>query len=238
MEITKREILASITIIAVMLILGFVIAGRIDAHQIQKNSEYYKAVQITDSEQFRYGMDTSVGNAFVYGTLEAVDPVTYPEIGGQYLYVEKVEEHYNKHTRSVTEKDSNGHEYTRIEEYWTWDYAGDESVHAQKIKFLDIEMDYRKIQMPTSRYIDTIYKSGYVRFDYYGVPTENTGTVYTDLRDGTLSDDSSFFADTDIESAVKSMTTSWTWLFWVVWILLTGAAAFGFYYLDNDWLNK
>ena len=90
MEITKREILASITIIAVMLILGFVIAGRIDAHQIQKNSEYYKAVQITDSEQFRYGMDTSVGNAFVYGTLEAVDPVTYPEIGGQYLYVEKL----------------------------------------------------------------------------------------------------------------------------------------------------
>ena len=54
MEITKREILASITIIAVMLILGFVIAGRIDAHQIQKNSEYYKAVQITDSEQFRW----------------------------------------------------------------------------------------------------------------------------------------------------------------------------------------
>ena len=99
-------------------------------------------------------------------------------------------------------------------------------------------MDYRKIQMPTSRYLDTIYKSGYVRFDYYGVPTENTGTVYTDLRDGTISDGSKFLADTDIESAVKSMTTSWTWLFWEVWILLTVAAVFGFYYLDNDWLNR
>lgn len=78
MEITKREILASVTIIAVMMILGIVIAGRIDAYQVQKNSEYYAALQITDMEQFQYGMDTSVGNAFVYGTLEAAEPVTYP----------------------------------------------------------------------------------------------------------------------------------------------------------------
>lgn len=49
MEITKREILASVTIIAVMMILGIVIAGRIDAHQVQKNSEYYSALQITDT---------------------------------------------------------------------------------------------------------------------------------------------------------------------------------------------
>ena len=82
MEITKREILASVTIIAIMILIGFVIVGRIDAYQVQKNSEYYSALQITDAELFQYGMDTSVGNAFVYGTLEAVDPVTYPEIGG------------------------------------------------------------------------------------------------------------------------------------------------------------
>ena len=108
MEITKREILASVTIIAIMILIGFVIVGRIDAHQVQKNSEYYSALQITDAEQFQYGMDTSVGNAFVYGTLEAADPVTYPEIGGEYLYVEKVEEHYNMHTRTVTTTDSKG----------------------------------------------------------------------------------------------------------------------------------
>lgn len=238
MEITKREVLASITIIAVMLILGFVISGRIDAHQIQKNSEYYKAVRITDTEQFRYGMDTSVGNAFVYGTLEAVDPVTYPEIGGQYLYVEKVEEHYNMHTRTVTTSDGKGHVQTRVETYWSWDWAGEEDIHSQRIRFLNVEMDYRKIQMPSEDYIDTSQESSYVRFKYYGVPITNTGTIYADLRDGTISDDSRFFVDTDIESAVKSMTTSWIWLFWVVWLLLTGAAAFGFYYLDNDWLNK
>ena len=98
MEITKREVIASITIIAVMMILGFVIAGKIDAYQIRKNSEYYKAIQITEPDQFRYCMDTSVGNAFVYGKLEAVDPVTFPELGGAYLQVERIEEHYTMHT--------------------------------------------------------------------------------------------------------------------------------------------
>lgn len=38
---------------------------------------------------FQYGKDTNVGNAFVYGDLKAVDTVTYPEIGGEYMYVEK-----------------------------------------------------------------------------------------------------------------------------------------------------
>ena len=50
---------------------------------------------------FQYGMDTNVGNAFVYGDLKAVDTVTYPEISGEYMYVEKVKERYTKHTRRV-----------------------------------------------------------------------------------------------------------------------------------------
>lgn len=238
MEITKREILASVTIVAVMMILGFVIAGRINAYQIQKNSEYYSALQITDSEQFQYGMDTSVGNAFVYGTLEAVDPVTYPEIGGSYLYVEKDEEHYNPHTRTVTKTDSKGNTHTRTETYWTWDHVGSESIHSDRIRFLGIEMDYKKIQIPDGKYIDTIKESSRVRFNYYGTPVESVGTIYTDLRDGTISDESKFFDDSDIETAVKRMTASGTWIFWIGWMVLIGASVYGFCYLKNDWLNK
>ena len=214
MEITKREILASVTIVAVMMILGFVIAGRIDAYQIQKNSEYYSALQITDTEQFQYGMETSVGNAFVYGTLEAVDPVTYPEIGGEYLYAEKDEEHYNRHTRTVTTTDSEGHKHTRTEVYWTWDHVGSESIHSNRISFLGIEIKY------------------------YGTPVESVGTIYTDLRDGAISDESKFFDGSDIENTIKRMTISWTWIFWIGWIILTGATTCGFCYLENDWLNK
>lgn len=238
MEITKREILASVTIIAIMILVGFVIVGRIDAYQVQKNSEYYSALQITDAEQFQYGMDTSVGNAFVYGTLEASEPVTYPEIGGEYLYVEKVEEHYNMHTRTVTTTDSKGNHHTHTEVYWTWDYAGSENVHSNRIKFLGIEMDYKKIQRPDAHYIDTIKKSSHVRFQYYATPAKCAGTIYTDLRDGAISDESKFFDGSDIENTIKRMTISWTWIFWIGWIILTGATACGFCCLENDWLNK
>ena len=238
MEITKRECVASVTIVAVMMIIGFLVAGRIDSWQIQKNSEYYAALQITDLEQFRYGMDTSVGKAFVYGELQAVDPVTYPEIGGAYLYVEKVEEHYNMHTRTVTETDSKGHTHTRTEVYWSWDYYGSESIHSQRIRFLTIEMEYGKIKSPSAKYIARVQESSWVRFNYYAVPAEYRGTIYTYLRDGSISDNSEMLANTDIETALKAKTTSWIGVFWLIWIILTGAVTYGFCYLDNEWLNR
>ena len=238
MEITKREVLASISIVAAMLLIGFVIVGKIENIQIDHNAEYYKAAKITDTEMFQYGMDTNIGNAFVYGELEAVDAVTYPEIGGDYLYVEKVEEHYNMHTRTVTYTDSTGKTQTRIETYWEWDYAGSEEIHSQKIRFCGIEMDYSKVDMPGTDYIDTIHESGFVRFVYYGCQLKYTGTVYTDLRDGTIKDGSQFYSDRNIDSTVEHLTSGiGIWIFWAVWIVLTGGAVFGFFYLDNRWLE-
>ena len=93
-EITKREILASISIIAVMILIGVLISGKISEHQMDVNEVYNKAVKIESTDLFQYGMDTNIGNAFVYGDLEAVDTVTYPEIGGKYMYVEKVKERH------------------------------------------------------------------------------------------------------------------------------------------------
>lgn len=100
-EITEREILASISIIAVMILVGILISGKISEYLMDKNEKYNKAVKIESQEMFQYGMDTNVGNAFVYGDLKAVDTVTYPEINGEYMYVEKVKERYTMHTRQV-----------------------------------------------------------------------------------------------------------------------------------------
>ena len=86
MEITKREALASVSIVAVMLLIGFLISGKIQNSIMDDNEQYNKAVKIENEELFQYGMDTNVGDAFVYGDLEAVDTVTYPEIGGEYIF--------------------------------------------------------------------------------------------------------------------------------------------------------
>lgn len=75
-EITKREVLASISIIAVMILVGILISAKITERQMDRNEVYNKAVKIDSQEMFSYGMRTNVGNAFVYGTLQAIDPVS------------------------------------------------------------------------------------------------------------------------------------------------------------------
>lgn len=81
-QITKRELLASISIIAIMLLIGTLIGGKVSDYQMDQNEKYNKAVKIETQDLFEYGMRTNIGNAFVYGDLLAVDTVTYPRNRG------------------------------------------------------------------------------------------------------------------------------------------------------------
>lgn len=248
MEITKREIIISVAIAAVMLIVGFFISGKITDMQNDKNAEYQKAVHIEDSELFRYGMDTNVGNAFVYGDLQAVDTVTFDEIGGEYLHVKKIEERYERHEREVTETDSEGKKHTKVEVHYEWEIEDRESKHSENIMFCGIEFPYDKIPYSLDNHIKTInsdreysWKSGEfvkVRYKYYGTSPKHTGTVYTKLSDGTISYNSRFFKDYTIEQALDSCTHSVAnEMFWALWIALTAGAVIGFCYFDNKWLE-
>lgn len=246
-EITYREILASISIIAVMLLIGFVISGKISQSQSDRNAKYNKAVKIESADLFRYGMDTNVGNAFVYGDLEAVDTVTYPEIGGEYMYVEKEEERYERHEEEVTKTDSDGNEYTETEVYYEWETDNIESLHAKEIKFCGSVFPYNKINLPHSDYIKTIngdrvysWKSGEyveVKFIYYGIKTKYTGTIFTELKDKTISDSTPFYELSIGETKDLFETNSGVVIFWIVWIIVMVLAVFGFYYIDNEWLE-
>lgn len=87
-EITFREILASISIIAVMLLIGFVISGKISQSNIDANEKYNKAIKIeNDKDMFQYGMETNVGNAFVHGKLKAVDLMSHVLIGSVHINI-------------------------------------------------------------------------------------------------------------------------------------------------------
>ena len=238
MEITKREIVTSIAIIAVMLTIGFIISGKITEHQIEKNAEYQKAVHIEDKELFEYGMRTNVGNAFVYGDIKPVDTVTYDEIGGEYLYVEKIKEKYTMHTQTYTTSDGKGHVRTHTRTYWTWDRIGSEDKKCKKIKFCGIDFESKKIELPSADYIDTIKESSHIRYKYYGVSTDHVGTIYTFLSDNTISDNSVFYENFTIDNALdKCASDGWNVAFWIEWILFTGVCVYGFCYLDNKWLE-
>lgn len=222
MKITKREILFSIVIICIMLIIGIIISGNINDAVMEKQQEYATALQINnDKELFEYGMRTNIGNAFVYGELKAVDTVTFDEIGGEYSYIEKVKEKYTMHTRTVTKTkivDGKSKTYTETETYWTWDKIDSWSKHSEKITFLDVEFDYGLINFPDTEYIDTIQESSRIRYKYYGDSTYSIGTIYTHLKDGTISN-STMYHQSTIEEALEIKTNDCgIVVFWVCWI--------------------
>ncbi len=84
MKITKREIIVSIAIASVMMLIGFFISGKITDYQADKDAEYWKAVQIEDTELFRYGMDTDIGNASFQEKSRIIKRIRMPNIGKRY----------------------------------------------------------------------------------------------------------------------------------------------------------
>ena len=239
-EITKREILASVSIIAIMLIIGILISNKISEYQMDKNEIYNKAIKIDSKDLFQHGMDTDIGNAFVYGDLKAIDTVTFPEIGGQYMSVKKVKERYTKHTRTVTKTRRVGKTtqvYTTTETYWTWDAIDSWKKNCEKVSFLGIEFNYGDIYKPTENHITTQKESPHIRYVYYGSPTEYIGTIFTELKNGTINN-TDFFNNMTIDETVEHLELEvLLWAFWILWIIVMGATVCGFYYLDNEWLE-
>lgn len=235
---TKREILFSVVIVSVMLIVGLIIHGNISDSLMVQYQKYNTALQIQDdTDLFAYGMRTNVGNAFVYGELKSVDTVTYPEIGGQYMYVEKVKERYTRHTRTVTTT-VNGKTKIRTEVYWSWDRVGSEDIKCKEISFCGITFNSNKINLPSTDYITTIKESSHVRYKYYGVSCSYLGTIFTELMDNTITDHTNFYDNYSIENTIKSFESSWQLIaFWIFWIILIVACVAGFYYVDNKWLE-
>lgn len=239
--ITKREILASVSLIAVLLLVGVLISSKISEYQMDKNEVYNKAVKIKDSELFQYGLDTNIGNAFVYGDLEAVDTVTYPEINGEYIYIKKVKEKYTMHTRTVTYTTGSGktrQTHTKVERYWTWDEVDSESKKCNEVMFCGVKFDSNKLNYPSSQHIDTIKESKNIRYKYYGVGTKHTGTIFANLKNKTIPDNTEFYKDQKIEETIKRLEVKgWTIVFWICWIVLICLCVYGFYYIDNEWLE-
>lgn len=239
MEITTREIIASISIIAILLIVGIVISGRVGDNIADINEKYYKALKVDTKDVFQYGMDTSIGDAFVHGNFEAVDPVVYPEVGGDYLYLRRVKERYTMHTRTVTTT-VNGKTRTRTQTYWTWDVVGSEEKQSKEVSLLGIRFNTSQFNIPHGEYITTIKESSHVRYKYYGYPAKSNVTIFTRLSGGNIeSSNIPVYKDLNIEETIEALEEKHgVVLFWVFWSVITWIVVFGFYYLDNNWLNK
>lgn len=107
-----------------------------------------------------------------------------------------------------------------------------------EITILWSEIPLNKVALPSEKYINTLNESYYVRYNYYGIGTSYTGTIYTKLMNGTISDNSRFFNDSNIEETIDYLESGvGTVIFWIIWIIATIALVYGFYYLGNGWLE-
>lgn len=241
MEIKKREIIFSIIIVAVMLIIGFAISGKIQIKLLDNFQKYDTATRIETEELFRYGMSTNIGHSFVYGNLRVLDPVGFPELKGEYSYIKKEQQEYTRHSRTVTKTytDSKGNTKTRteVEYYWTWDTVKTYTKTSKKITFLNVEFEYKKIPFPIGHLITTIETGFHTRNVYYGTETEFTGTIFTNLKENTISD-TSFYKNQTIEETINHLETGYELIiFWVIWVIIIAGLVIAFYFLENKWLD-
>lgn len=238
MEITKREIIASITIICFMLMIGLAIYDTIKDYIIDKNEIYNKAIHIKDQDLFEYGMATNVGKAFIYGELATSEPVTYDEIEGEYMYLKKVKEQYTQHSRQVSYKCGKSTCY-RTEYYWTWDTVGREYKSTEKVIFLGVEFNFEQFNTPSASYITTIKTGSHTRYKYYGVPTKLQGTIFTELKDNNIGKSITLYENISTQELYECLTNEgiiWLFIFWFAWLCLTGGLVCMFYYSENEWL--
>ena len=240
-EVTVKECILGSAIIFILLTIGLLISDKIYEAKLDAEKRYNIAIKINDNaDLFTYGMETDIGDAFVYGTLKAVDTVSYPEITGNYMFVKKVKEKYTMHTRQVAHtRTVNGktQTYYTTETYWTWDYAGEEHKKSKQIQFLNSIFNTELISLPSDYYITTVKESSHVRYKYYGVDTEHKGTIFTTLYNNTITP-CEFYKDMDIERTVEYLKFfDFRFLFWFIWIILICGAVYAFVYAENNWMN-
>jgi len=238
-EITLREVLFSIIIIAVFVGVGSLVSEKITSYIDENNQSVEQALKINnDAALFEYAMRTNAGDAFVSGTLAAVDTVSMPDIEGNYAGIAVDTERYTRHTREVRHEKDGKVWYTE-EEYWIWDLIDSEEINCNKIKFLEHEFEYGQIGFPAKEYLTTIKCGYHLRNKYYVNEVSYNGVIRTKLKDNTITK-TNLMSGLSVEEAVNrslSNTDIVSVIFWMVWICFTAFVTYMFFVGENKWIE-
>ena len=242
-EITKRELLASIIIVLLLASVGFFISTSIHNKVSVGNEKYFKALKVDNNpEMFGYALKTNVGDVLAYGKFKANEPVSDPLIKGEYFSLIKAEEHYVMKTRTVTTTDDDGNVETKTEIYWEWDEMFRETHNTPTFQYLGEDFKYKTIKFRQHSYIEKVSKGRgtNVRWKFYGIPTEFNAALFFKAKDGSITEPT-LHLNKKIQSILESKEKEadmWVVVFWVFWVLLIALAVFGFVALDNRFINN
>lgn len=237
--LTAREIIFSIIIFSVLIVIGFKISDCIKDGINDNNDIYNKALKIENSEEFKYGMKTNIGNAFVSGKLICLDPVEDPRgyLKDLYSKITITKEIYQQHTETYTTTDSKGKVHTHTRVYYSWDKVSGKSYECNSYEFAGVKFNTKKLKVKETKY-EATNTIGHVRYIYRTAPLEMEGSIFTNLSDNTISDNTKFVRDMNVQELYEDKLQSQdsVILFWIIWCIIICGIIFGFIYLDNNWL--
>lgn len=236
-DFTFREILISIIIALLMVGLGFFIAESIQDKVTSGNEKYFKAFKVEDKNLFDYAIRTQVGDILSYGEIKANEPVSDDLIKGKYFAIDKREEHYTMHTRTVSYKCGKLTCY-RTETYWTWDEIGRKQSNTKTFTYLGKKFDYDKVNFNNYIKIDTVNAGYHVRFIFYAIPEQFKGTLYSKAKDGTIYNNELYSGKKikDVINEKEGSADQWVIIFWIVWIILILMIVILFMTMENKYI--
>lgn len=244
MEITKREILFSFIIIAIMVFLGMIISRPILSHSLSNALKTISSVQSKDSITFDYIKRTDAGDFLAEGTINTANPVSIEDIDGEYQKIKKEKQEYRRHTETYTTTDSKGNVQAHARTYWSWDTIHTDVWKSDSLSFYGNIFTYKDIKYnPAIEYLKTITpERGFferkIRYRYYVAPTMEQGTLSGNISDRSFTN-LRFRKEESVDSIIKEAEEKMNRgpiVFWFFWSLLTAGLVIGFYDADNKWL--
>lgn len=243
MEITKREILASVTILAIMVGIGVWLSAPILSKATERYLAVASSVVANTDDEFDYISRTNAGRFLANGTLSVIDTVRLEELPGVYSSVKKVKEEYRLHTEVYTTTDGKGHTTTHTRTYHSWDEVKHWNYKAERAMFrgkeFKIDEVYRvRIQKDTIIKVKTKMFENDTRYVYYTAPVSFDGVMLGSAMNRKYEEPkfvNGLTAEEYIKNTERKLNGS-TVLFWILWSLLTAGMIAGFYALENKWL--
>ena len=243
MEITKREILASVTILAIMVGIGVWLSAPILSKATERYLAVASSVVANTDDEFDYISRTNAGRFLANGTLSAIDTVRLEELPGVYSSVKKAKEEYRLHTEVYTTTDGKGHTTTHTRTYHSWDEVKHWNYKAERAMFrgkeFKIDEVYRvRMQKDTIIKVKTKMFENDTRYVYYTAPVSFDGVMLGSAMNRKY-EEPKFINGLTAEEYIKNTERKLngnTVLFWILWSLLTAGMIVGFYALENKWL--
>lgn len=139
MNDVKRIIIVAIgAVFAIMLCVT--IKNHADVEGWKTAYKYNIAIPATEQDQFNYDVDSKQGLVITQGGFKTAQGIKFDEMTKDFTYVEKVHEHYTRHTETYscgTPKVPR----TCTRTYYSWDRSGSEEKFAPKTTYFGREYD-------------------------------------------------------------------------------------------------